>query len=99
VNATNSNSWSDISDVNWQNKTQSTGDDNNLPRENWSMAQMIGNSTNNDWLIKNDWVKMAEEDKQPPVQPTQSSQKSSSSNFGLVTNGNKQFYIYLLYIY
>jgi len=53
------------------------------------MAQMIGNSTNNDWLIKNDWVKMAEEDKQPPVQPTQSSQKNSSSNFGLVTNGNK----------
>jgi len=88
VNATNSNSWSEISDVNWQNKTQTTGEDNNLPRENWSMAQMIGNSTNNDWLIKNDWVKMAEEeDKQPPVQPTQSSQKNSSSNFGLVTNG------------
>lgn len=62
-----------------------------MPRENWSMAQMLGNSTNNDWLLKNDWVQMAEVDKQQnhqaqSAQPTQPSPKNSS-NFGLVTNG------------
>jgi len=53
------------------------------------MAQMINNSTNNDWLIKNNWVQMAEADKQNqlPAEPTQPSPKNSSSNFGLVTNG------------
>jgi len=52
------------------------------------MAQMINNSTDNDWLIKNNWVQMAEVDKQnPPAEPTQPSPKHSSSNFGLVTNG------------
>jgi len=37
------------------------------------MAQMINNSTNNDWLIKNNWVQMAEVDKQnqTPAEPTQ----------------------------
>jgi hypothetical protein len=84
VNVSNSNSWTGKSEVNWQNRTE-TVDSNNLPRENWSMAQMISNTTNNDWLIKNNWVQMAEEDKQqePPNQPSQ----KNSSNFGLVTNG------------
>jgi len=50
---------------------------------------MINNGTNNDWLIKNNWVQMAEVDKQnqSPAEPTQPSPKHSSSNFGLVTNG------------
>lgn len=88
VNISNSNSWTGKPEVNWQNRTES-GDSNNLPRENWSMAQMINNSTNNDWLTKNNWVQMAEVDKQnqAPAQPTQPSPKNSSSNFGLVTNG------------
>ncbi|XP_022180557.1 putative uncharacterized protein DDB_G0282133 isoform X2 [Myzus persicae] len=88
VNVSNSNSWTGKTDVNWQSRTES-GDSNNLPRENWSMAQMINNSTNNDWIIKNNWVQMAEVDKQnqSPAQPTQPSPKNSSSNFGLVTNG------------
>uniref|UniRef100_A0A2S2NV12 Caprin-2 n=1 Tax=Schizaphis graminum TaxID=13262 RepID=A0A2S2NV12_SCHGA len=88
VNISNSNSWTGKTEVNWQNRTES-GDSNNLPRENWSMAQMINNSTNNDWLTKNNWVQMAEVDKQnqAPPQPTQPLPKNSSSNFGLVTNG------------
>ncbi|XP_026820073.1 caprin-2-like [Rhopalosiphum maidis] len=88
VNISNSNSWTGKPEVNWQNRTES-GDSNNLPRENWSMAQMINNSTNNDWLTKNNWVQMAEVDKQnhAPAQPTQPLPKNSSSNFGLVTNG------------
>lgn len=56
------------------------------------MAQIIGNSANSDWFIKNNWVQMAEADKQSnqqpqPPQPTQSSTKTSSTNFGLATNG------------
>jgi len=88
INTSNSGSWTGKNEVNWQSKTES-GDSNNLPRENWSMAQMINNSTNNDWLIKNNWVQMAEVDKQnqAPAEPTQPSPKHSSSNFGLVTNG------------
>ncbi|KAL4134874.1 hypothetical protein QTP88_006570 [Uroleucon formosanum] len=88
VNTCNSNSWTGKNEVNWQSRTE-TGDSNNLPRENWSMTQMINNSTNNDWLIKNNWVQMAELDKQnqTPAEPTQPSPKNSSSNFGLVTNG------------
>ncbi|XP_008189911.1 uncharacterized protein DDB_G0283357 isoform X2 [Acyrthosiphon pisum] len=88
VNTSNSNSWTGKTEVNWQSKTES-GDSNDLPRESWSMAQMINNSTNNDWLIKNNWVQMAEVDKQnqSPAEPTQPSPKHSSSNFGLVTNG------------
>lgn len=50
------------------------------------MSHLIGNSTNNDWLIKNNWVQMAEMDKQT-THPVHSSQKNSSSNFGLATNG------------
>ncbi|CAI6352730.1 unnamed protein product [Macrosiphum euphorbiae] len=87
VDTSNSNSWTGKNEVNWQSRTKS-GDSNNLPRENWSMAQMINNGTDNDWLIKNNWVQMAEVDKQnPPAEPTQPSPKHSSSNFGLVTNG------------
>ncbi|XP_015367030.1 PREDICTED: putative uncharacterized protein DDB_G0282133 isoform X2 [Diuraphis noxia] len=88
VNVSNSNSWTGKTEVNWQSRTES-GDSNNLPRENWSMVQIINDSTNNDWLIKNNWVQMAEVDKQnqSPAQPTQPSPKHSSSNFGLVTNG------------
>ncbi|XP_025198140.1 caprin-2-like [Melanaphis sacchari] len=88
VNISSSNSWAGKTEVNWQSRTES-GDSNNLPRENWSMAQMINNGTNNDWLTKNNWVQMAEVDKQNqvPVQPTQPSPKNTSSNFGLVTNG------------
>lgn len=85
MNVSNSNSWTEKPEVDWQNRTE-TVDSNNLPRENWSMAQMISNTTNNDWLTKNNWVQMAEADKQPkPI--TQPPQKNSSSNFGLVTNG------------
>lgn len=76
--------------MNWQKRPEIS--DNNLPTENWSMAQMISNSTNNDWLIKNNWVQMAEADKQQQLQSTtqpkdKSQGKNSSSNFGLVTNG------------
>ncbi|KAL5238588.1 hypothetical protein ACI65C_005998 [Semiaphis heraclei] len=88
VNVSNSNSWTEKTEVNWQSRTES-GDNNNLPRENWSVTQMIDDSTNNDWIIKNNWVQMAEVDKQNqlPAQPSQPSPKHSSSNFGLVTNG------------
>jgi len=88
VNVANSNSWAGKTDVNWQSRTES-GDSNSLPGENWPMAQMINTSTNNDWIIKNNWVQMAEVDKQnqSPAQPTQLSPKNSSSNFRLVTNG------------
>lgn len=84
MNFSNSNSWIEKHDNNWQNTTQSM-DNNILPRENWQMSQNIGDETNNDWLIKNNWVQMVEMD----VQPTQlqQSQTSSSSNFGLVSNG------------
>lgn len=85
----NPNSWTEKPEVNWQKRTEIA--DNNLPTENWSMAQMITNSTNNDWLIKNNWVQMAEADKQqlqPATQPKDKSQgKNSSTNYGLVTNG------------
>lgn len=88
VNVSNPNSWTEKTEVNWQNRTESA-DSNDLPRENWPMDQMINNSTNNDWLTKNNWVQMVEADKQNqvPVQPTQPSPKNSSSNFGVVTNG------------
>lgn len=101
VNAPNPNSWTEKPDVNWQKRTEVS--DNSLPTENWSMAQMINNSTNNDWLIKNNWVQMAEADKeiQPTPQLKEKSQgKNSSSNFGLVTNGklnvNLSIIIFLL---
>lgn len=86
MNVSNSNSWTEKSEVNWQNKTESV-DSNNLPKENWSMVQMMSTTSNNDWLIKNNWVQMAEADKEqkPTMEP---SQKNSSSDFGLVTNGN-----------
>lgn len=90
MNASNPNSWSGKPEVNWQNKPE-TRDTNNLPTENWTMAQMISNTTNNDWLTKNNWVQMTEADdsqqKQPIPQSNQPSLKNSSSNFGLVSNG------------
>lgn len=79
--------WTGKPELNWQNKTEA-GNIGNLPRgENWSMAKMIGNNTNNDWFIKNNWVQMAEVDKQLKQSTAQSVPKNSSSNFGLVTNG------------
>lgn len=91
MNVSNSNSWSDKSGVNWQNRVP-TEESNNLPRENWSMAQMMSNSTNSDWLIKNNWVQMAEADKQSTAQPTGPSQKNSTSNYNIVSNGT--YYIF-----
>lgn len=91
MNISNSNSWIEKSDDNWQNRTQ-PGDNNILPRENWPMSQIIGDGSNNDWLIKNNWVQMAEMDV-PPTQ-VQPSQTNSSSNFGLVSNGMYQSLIY-----
>lgn len=91
VNISSPNSWIEKSDVKWPDRTQPE-DINNLPRENWSMSQLIGNSTNNDWLIKNNWVQMAEMDKQATHTMESPQKNHSSSNFGLATNGKLNYF-------
>lgn len=79
VNA--SNSWTEQDEGNWQNNTESGV--NNLPKENWS--QTVMDSTNNDWIVKNNWVHMAEADNSEQITSTNTSQ--TNSNLGIVTNG------------
>lgn len=51
MNISNSNSWTGKPELDWQNRTE-LGNINNLPKENWSMAQMINNCANSNWLHK-----------------------------------------------
>lgn len=76
-----SDSWTEKDGGNWHKNTE-TGVDN-LPKENWSQAVM--NSTNNDWIVKNNWVHMAETDMSEQITSTSTSQTNPS--LGLVTNG------------
>lgn len=79
-----SNSWTDKTEVNWQNKTDSSV--NNLPKENW--AQVVIDNTNNDWLVKNNWVHMVEADELNSEQNIcTNTSHTNSSNIGIVTNG------------
>ncbi|VVC28840.1 Hypothetical protein CINCED_3A022999 [Cinara cedri] len=76
-----SKSWAEKVGVNSQNKTE-TGV-SNLPKENWS--QTVIDSTNNDWLVKNNWVHMVEADNSE--QKILSNAPHTNSSNSLVTNG------------
>lgn len=91
MNVTNKKSWTKKSD-----DTTITAE-NNLPRENWSMAQ-ISNSTNN-WTVKNNWIEMVESADVQKQPTTHLAQNNTSSNFGPDTNSMYNVHkIYIKYI-